>query len=208
MAILANKVKKKKPVADVIKTQAAKKKVEAPKAHFHYSQTVEFPYDGVTVQASSLDNWDRITKPDWGLYASTLWKPLWRAEFITWDDFGIPSAYEAAFDAIEYAYDLAEAGKLVEVGCMGGHGRTGTILACMAVLDGLDHKDAIAFIRSRFCKDAIETAEQEWYVEWFECHLTDSVPSEKPKGNADWIAEYYKEKENKSLDSTGQIGLS
>lgn len=201
--MLKEKIRRKKdvkaPVADVIASCAAKAetKWEPKKTHYHYSRELVFP-NGVKVQASSLDNYPRLTKPKWGLYASKYWEPLWRAEFITWDDFGLPSAYDMAFEAIEYAYGLCEQGVVVEVGCHGGHGRTGTILACMGVLAGLDHKDAIAYVRRTFCDEAIETAEQEWFVEWFECHLTDSTPSKKPNN---WVYEYLKEKDEKELDT-------
>jgi len=35
----------------------------------------------------------------------------------------------------------------VEFGCAGGHGRTGTALACMAILDGVPGTEAVAFVR-------------------------------------------------------------
>ena len=58
----------------------------------------------------------------------------------------------------------ARAGEKVELGCLGGHGRTGTALACLAVLGGYPHEEAFAWVRADYCPSAIETAEQEAFV--------------------------------------------
>jgi protein-tyrosine phosphatase len=52
----------------------------------------------------------------------------------------------------------------VEVGCLGGHGRTGTALACLAVLSGHSPGDAVNWVRANYCSDAVETPEQEAFV--------------------------------------------
>lgn len=57
--------------------------------------------------------------------------------------------------------DEMEKGKLVELGCGGGHGRTGTILTCLLIeAEGLDPKDAINEVRKRYCEEAVETISQ------------------------------------------------
>ena len=57
-------------------------------------------------------------------------------------------------------YEL-EKGKTVELGCGGGHGRTGTILACLLIeAEGLDPKDAINEVKARYCSEAVETLSQ------------------------------------------------
>ncbi|MBO0701496.1 MAG: hypothetical protein J2P38_01090 [Candidatus Dormibacteraeota bacterium] len=58
----------------------------------------------------------------------------------------------------------ARAGQLVEIGCGGGHGRTGTALACLAVLSGLPRTQAVGWVRRAYCTEAIETPEQEAFV--------------------------------------------
>jgi protein-tyrosine phosphatase len=45
----------------------------------------------------------------------------------------------------------------VEVACSGGLGRTGTALACLAVLDGVPAGDAVAFVRGQYHPRAVET---------------------------------------------------
>ena len=43
----------------------------------------------------------------------------------------------------------ARRGELVEIGCLGGSGRTGTVLACMAVLAGVPPAEAVDWVRTR-----------------------------------------------------------
>jgi protein-tyrosine phosphatase len=57
--------------------------------------------------------------------------------------------------------DRARAGERVELGCLGGHGRTGTALAALAVLTGHPAADAVAWTRTTYCPKAIETPAQE-----------------------------------------------
>ena len=54
-----------------------------------------------------------------------------------------------------------------QVGCLGGSGRTGTVLACMAVLAGVPPAEAVAWVRNAYKAEAVETAEQEEWVRWF-----------------------------------------
>jgi hypothetical protein len=50
------------------------------------------------------------------------------------------------------------------VACVGGHGRTGTALACLLVADGMTADDAIKTVRAKHCTKAIETVTQEQYI--------------------------------------------
>ena len=60
--------------------------------------------------------------------------------------------------------DRARSGESVELGCLGGHGRTGTALAYLAVLSGLPAGDAVAWVRANYCSEAIETPDQANFV--------------------------------------------
>lgn len=53
--------------------------------------------------------------------------------------------------------------KRIYVGCIGGHGRTGSFLAIVSALKGLTD-DPIKFVRQRLCKYCIETTSQEEYI--------------------------------------------
>jgi protein-tyrosine phosphatase len=106
--------------------------------------------------------------PDFGLYADSIWSPpRGRNEFVDWPDFGIPRNSETARLQIIDAFIRACEGERVEIGCIGGHGRTGTLLACMVVLAGHKPQDAVRWVRRNYCSHAVETSEQGEWVEWF-----------------------------------------
>jgi protein-tyrosine phosphatase len=91
----------------------------------------------------------------------------WEARWLRWPDFGLPSDPAAAADALREAW--ARAGtERVEVGCAGGYGRTGTALACLAVLDGLPGSQAIAYVREHYAARAVETPWQRRFVTRFQ----------------------------------------
>ncbi|MGY0232850.1 protein phosphatase [Longispora urticae] len=62
--------------------------------------------------------------------------------------------------------DLAGAER-VEVACGGGRGRTGTALACLAILDGVPPGEAVAFVREHYHRHAVETPWQRRHVRDF-----------------------------------------
>jgi hypothetical protein len=99
--------------------------------------TVQFP-DGTTVEAVGIQE-RRPDKPsrDYGFYLDARWRPTWTADVIEWEDFGLPADAEATAEAICNTFRRAKHGARVEVGCIGGLGRTGTVLACMAILAGI-----------------------------------------------------------------------
>lgn len=101
--------------------------------------------------------------PEHGLYLtwrepSTPWPSAW----VRWPDFGLPLDGRAAREAIVKAWRLSP-DRRVEVACRGGVGRTGTVLAAMCVLDGLDAPEAVAWVRSRYHPRAVETP---WQAAW------------------------------------------
>jgi len=107
--------------------------------------------------------------PEFGLYllADPLEHlPSWDHTWIEWTDFGLPIEPVAAHEALRSAWRRA-ADERVEIACLGGLGRTGTALACLAVLDGLSADHAIDLVRSRYDLRAIETPEQLDFVKDF-----------------------------------------
>ena len=64
----------------------------------------------------------------------------WNARWVRWPDFRLPADRGDAQDALYEAWRRA-VGERVEVACGGGFGRTGTALACMAVLDGVPARE-------------------------------------------------------------------
>jgi hypothetical protein len=95
------------------------------------------------------------------------WEPGWEADWVLWPDFRTPSDPRRAACAILEAFRRARAGGRVEVACGGGRGRTGTVLACMAVLAGVPAAEAVAWVRTNYQARAVETRRQRAWVEWF-----------------------------------------
>ena len=132
-----------------------------------FPDVVTFP-DGTKVRPASLS--DRLEHDNWrqfGLYLDEKWHPSWPSAMIPWEDFGLPKSCAQAVDQITSAFKRAKAGEHVEVGCWGGHGRTGTVLACMAILAGVPPEGAVAWVRRNYDTEAVEGPKQEKWVLWF-----------------------------------------
>jgi hypothetical protein len=78
------------------------------------------------------------------------YRPGLPAEVVEWPDYGLPADGNRAADQILAAFARARRGDVVEVGCMGGLGRTGTVLACMAVLAGEPAASAVDWVRREY----------------------------------------------------------
>jgi|SRR5918999_719740 hypothetical protein len=87
----------------------------------------------------------------------------WPHEWVDWPDFLLPRDHDHAVRLIRALHDRAHAGRQVEVACGGGVGRTGTVIACLAVLAGRSPADAITWARTHYHPKAIETP---WQRRW------------------------------------------
>ena len=126
--------------------------------------------DGTTVTAvsyGSADPYAREAAPAYGLYLDERWRPAWPHQHLDWPDFGVPDDPAPVRDALEDLRRRAQAGQVVEIGCYGAHGRTGTALACLAILCGEAPGDAVAWVRASYCERAVETESQEVFVRSF-----------------------------------------
>lgn len=106
--------------------------------------------------------------PELGLYLTGRRPPdtPWPQRWVRWPDFRLPTDRRDAREALVELWEQA-ALRRVEVACGGGRGRTGTALACLAVLDGVPAKDAVAHVRAGYDPRAVETPWQRRYVERF-----------------------------------------
>lgn len=106
--------------------------------------------------------------PEFAVYlvGADLHGVTWEYRRVDWPDFGLPADPAALRETLIEALGRSSAER-VEVGCMGGRGRTGTALACLAVLDGTPAADAVAYVRQHYSPDAVETSEQESFVAGF-----------------------------------------
>ena len=90
----------------------------------------------------------------------------WPSRWVRWPDFRLPADRADALAALREAWARAAAER-VEVACHGGQGRTGTALACLAVIDGVPAAEAVAYVREHYHPRAVETLWQRRFVRDF-----------------------------------------
>ncbi|GAA2538243.1 protein-tyrosine phosphatase family protein [Pseudonocardia hydrocarbonoxydans] len=132
--------------------------------------------DGTVVRGRGRRDAPADPPPEFGLYLHRRrggWEPGWPAQWLDWPDFRTPRDRDAAAAAIEHAHRLARDGSRVEIACDGGTGRTGTVIACMAVLAGHPAEDAVAWTRAHYRPRAVETPWQRRWVLWFAARRPD-----------------------------------
>ena len=97
-----------------------------------------------------------------------------RVVHVNWPDRGVIPVED--LDSLTgYLLRKIRNGEIVETGCYGAHGRTGTLLAALLVAEGAMPNEAISQVRTRHCKQAIETKSQEDLVSEFYKHISGMV---------------------------------
>jgi hypothetical protein len=106
--------------------------------------------------------------PEFGLYLLGKLPPTvpWASRWLRWPDFRVPSDAADAADAFREAFARC-ADERVELACGGGTGRTGTALACLAILAGTPPEDAVSFVRAHYRRRAVETPGQRRFIRTF-----------------------------------------
>lgn len=151
----------------------------------HYQIEFELS-EGVHVYASSQHSDRQVQNtqvPDLGVYLAGSWTPDCYAIHIGCPDYNIPRpSMTTVLQVAREAIEVAGAGGLVEVGCVGGHGRTGLFLAVLALVSAHDTgaeltgEDAIKMVRGDYCSHAIESDKQEWYIKAVAAELKGEAP--------------------------------
>lgn len=156
--------------------------------------------NGVTVMGSAARD---VKEHDYeivqyGIYASQDWKPdilltpgftpVWvqdtalqiNSVHLDWPDYKTPLLpIELVKQVLTWGLETAASGSGVEVGCMGGHGRTGTMLGLFGVISGMNPVEACENVWNNYCEHAIESEEQVEYIgEMYGLVI----------GQADWLA--------------------
>ena len=158
--------------------------LRVPRCH-HWQEPVEL-LDDLTIYASALHDQPRQYPPlesgDVGFYLDQDWTrdemllcspglvlPFARRHSPTvvvypWPDQGVPREPARFRRALSWLLEQLSEGARVEVGCLGGHGRTGSVLASLLSMQGLTPGEAIDYVRSRYCTEAIETKGQVQFI--------------------------------------------
>ncbi|WP_353946744.1 protein-tyrosine phosphatase family protein [Streptomyces sp. HUAS MG91] len=107
-------------------------------------------------------------RPAYGIYLLGRQPPPvdWEFTWVRWPDFRLPADRRRAREVLADAWGRS-ADERVEVACAGGRGRTGTALACLAVLDGVPASGAVEYVRRHYDRHAVETPWQKRYVRRF-----------------------------------------
>ncbi|ATY16111.1 protein tyrosine phosphatase [Amycolatopsis sp. AA4] len=131
--------------------------------------------DGARVRARGLGKpRPEGPEPEFGLYLGSRrmrarYDPLlgWERRWVLWPDFLLPRDREDARSQILGLHERAVAGEAVEVACLGGVGRSGTVLACLVTVGGVGPGEAVAWVRREHHPRAVETPWQRRWVRWF-----------------------------------------
>ncbi|WP_432562468.1 protein-tyrosine phosphatase family protein [Kineococcus sp. SYSU DK003] len=103
-------------------------------------------------------------EPEFGLYLLGRSPSVpWPSRWVRWPDVRLPADPADLRDALTEVLRRA-ATERVEIACGGGRGRTGTALACLAVLDGVPADRAVAWVREHYDPRAVETPWQRRFV--------------------------------------------
>lgn len=97
--------------------------------------------------------------PDYGLYLGSageerrswgLTTISWPHRWLVWSPARRPDDDTVTVSAIVDLVERSARGERVEVACRSGVARTGTVVACVAVLDGMTAKEAIRWTRASY----------------------------------------------------------
>lgn len=119
----------------------------------------------------ALDSSQRhpLFDPEAGTLASCAYYPI--------PNMGVPAAPAKFAVLVDTICQSLQAGRRVHIGCIGGHGRTGMVIAAVVARLELD-PDPITWVRTTYCSRAIESREQEKFLEK---HYGCPPPPEPPK---------------------------
>lgn len=114
-------------------------------------------------------------------------------------DMCAPSNPEEFKKMLNWVKKQVDEGKKVHVGCIGGHGRTGTVLAALVSLYG--EQDAIQYVRKHYCHKAVESGVQIAFL-----HTHFGTSKVEPSKGSSWSASSKtpsKQKLSQQASSTG-----
>lgn len=101
---------------------------------------------------------------DWSKHPENIYYPI--------PDMSVPTNPESFKQLISGLHARLVKGKKIHVGCIGGHGRTGLVLAALVKV-ATGNAKAIDYVRANYCEHAVETYGQ---VQWLSEHFGIDAP--------------------------------
>lgn len=129
---------------------------------------------GLTLGARSTGALPCWSPPDAALYLGSRreqqrsWRSTthtWTHRWVDWPSGRRPRETAAAAAAVVELVERARAGQRVEVACRTGTARTGTVVACAAVMEGMTTSDAVEWARRHYTPGAVALP---WLRSWVE----------------------------------------
>jgi hypothetical protein len=101
-------------------------------------------------------------------------------------DGGVPFSIQDFKNLLTYLENNLREGKKVHIGCIGGHGRTGLVLAAL-VTKMTGNTNSISYVRTNYCSKAVESNTQ---VEWLHKHfgIQKVAPSKSHANNSSFFS--------------------
>jgi hypothetical protein len=121
-------------------------------------------------------------------------------------DMHAPSNVARFKKMVTWLCNQLQEGKTVHVGCIGGHGRTGTVISAI-VAEMTGKKDAIQWVRKHYCKKAVEAKSQiEFLVKHYGVQTAEGTKEFKSSGGGyQAFKSMFKTGGEKSVGMKGQL---
>lgn len=125
------------------------------------------------------------------------------------DDGSVPNDIINFKKCIDYVIDKIQEKKVIHVGCISGHGRTGIFLAAIVQeMMGLEleknNLSAIDYVRDNYCNHAVENLKQ---VLFLQSYFNVSTPKEESQKVFNFHKEYQKETGKDFFEIVNRIGF-
>jgi protein-tyrosine phosphatase len=137
-----------------------------PNGNLELKLGLEAGFHNLVVFGGPFDNWKKQSTDDFGVCVRAERVPKNADVRLAIHDFQVPKDEKEVEEALRQTLAAMLDGKRVWVGCMGGWGRTGLFLSLLAKAVGI--KDPVAYVREHYSRRAVETQEQQDYVDKFD----------------------------------------
>lgn len=130
----------------------------------HLREPVKIGRFVVTCSSGNLQGRNTGPYPDFGVYLDSGWRTIVAGHYptiiVNWPDIQAITLKHLGY-LVDFCLKRMRQGMVIDIGCLAGHGRTGTLLASLiARVEHLDGATALREARRRYCIYACETRDQ------------------------------------------------